>query len=153
MGSQRVQHNWATSLSLPIISRSLHSLFPSVQFSHLVMSDSLQPHGLQHSRLPCPSSIPGACSNSCPLSQWCHPTSSCLESFQASGSIPMSQFFTSGGQSSGVSTAASALPMNIQDWFPLGLTGWISLQSKGLSRVYSNTTFWKHQSFHAHLWI
>ena len=123
------------------------------------MSNSLWPHGLQHTRLPCPSPNPGAYSNSCPLSQWCHPTisssvvpfSSCLKSFPASGSFPMSQFFTSGGQSIGVSPSASALLMNIQDWFPLGLTGWIFLQSKGLSRVFSNTTVQKHQFFSAEL--
>ena len=127
----------------------------SVQFSHSVMSDSLQPHGLQHSRLPCPSPTPGAYSNSCPLSWWCHsttsssvfPFSSCLQSFPASGSFPLSQFFTSGGQSIGVSASVSVLPKNIQDWFPLGWTGWISLKSKGLSRVSSNTTVQKHQFF------
>ena len=105
------------------------------QFSHSVVSNSLWPHGLQHTRLPCPSPTLGACSNSCPSSQWCHPTisssvisfSSCLQSFPASGSFLMSQFFTSGGLSIGASTSASVLPMNIQDWFPLGLTGWISL--------------------------
>ena len=114
------------------------SKFNSVQFSHSVVSDSLWPHGLQHTRLPCPSPTPGAYSNSCSLSQWYHPTisssvisfSSCLQSFPASGSFPLSQFFTSGGQSIGVSASASVLPMNIQDWFPLGLTGLISLQSK-----------------------
>ena len=107
------------------------------------MSDFLWPHGLQHPRLPCPSPTPRACSSSCPLSRWCHPIisssvipfSSCLQSFLASGSFQMSQFFTSGGQSIGVSASASVLPMNIQDWFPLGWTGWIFLQSKGLSRV------------------
>ena len=117
------------------------------------MSNSLQPHGLQHARLPCPSPTPRACSNSCPLSQWCHPTFSSsvspfyssLQSFPASGSFPVSHFFTSEGQSIGAS--ASALPMNIQDWFPLGLTGLISLQSKGLSRVFSNTTVKKYQFF------
>ena len=115
------------------------------------MSDSLRPHGLQHARLPSPSLAPRASSNSCPSSQWCHPTSSSsvipfssfLQSFPASGSFPMSQFFSSGGQSIGAS--ASVLLMNIQDWFPLGLTGLISLQSKGLSRVFSNTTVQKHQ--------
>ena len=113
-----------------------------------VVSNSLRLHGLQHARLPCPTSTPGACSNSCPLSQWCHPTtssfvvpfSSCLPSFPASGSFPMSQLFASDGQIIGVSASASVLPMNIQDWFPLGWTGWISLQSKGLSRVFSSTT-------------
>ena len=125
----------------------------SLQFSHSVMSDSLRPYGLQHARPPCPSPTLRACLNSCLFSQWCHPTisssvvpfSSCLQSFQASGSFQMSQFFISGDQSIGVS--ASVLPMNIQDWFPLGWTGWISLQSKGLSRVFSNTTVQKHQFF------
>ena len=110
------------------------------QFSHLVVSDSLWPHELQHARPPCPSPTPGACSNSCPLSRWCHPTisssvarfSSCPQSFPASESFPVSQFFTSGGQSFGVSASASVLPMNIQDWFPLGWTGLIYLKSKGL---------------------
>ena len=125
----------------------------SVQFSRSVLSDSLQCHGLQHTRLPCPSPTPGACSNSYPLSRWCHPTtsvvppSSHLQSFPASGSFPMSQFFTSDGQSIGVSASTWVLPMNIQDWSPLGWTGWISLQSKGLSRVFSNTTVQKHQFF------
>ena len=122
-------------------------------FSHPVVSNSLGPHGLQHTRLPCPSPSPGACSNSCPLNQWCHPTisssvipfSSCLQSFPASQPFTMSQLFASGGQSIGAS--ASVLPMNIQDWFPLGWTGLISLQSKGLSRVFSNPTVWKHQFF------
>ena len=122
--------------------------FSSVQFSHSVVSSSLWLHGLQHARLPCPSPTPGVHSNSCALSRWCHPTisssvvpfSSNLQSFPASGSFPMSQFFASGGQRIGVSASASVLPMNIQDWFPLGWTGWISLQSKGLSRVFSNTT-------------
>ena len=131
----------------------------SVQFSRLVVSDSLQPHGLQHASLPCPSPTPRACLNSCPSSRWCHPTisssvvpfSSCLLSFPASGSFSMSQFFTSGGQSIGVSASASVLPMNIKDWFPLGRTGLISLQSKGLSRVLSNTTVQKHQLFSAQL--
>ena len=129
----------------------------SVQFSRLVVSDSLWPHGLQHVRLPCPSPIPGACSNSCPLSWWCHPTissnvipfSSCLQSFPASGCFPVSQFFASGGQGTGASASASApvFPMNIQDWFFLELTGLISLQSKGLSRIFSNTTVQKHPFF------
>ena len=126
-------------------------------FSHSVMSDSLQPRRLQHARLRCPSLSPGVCSNSCPLSQWWHPTmlssvvpfTSCLQSFPASGSFPMSQLFTSSGQSIRASTWTSAFPMNIQDWFPSGLTGLISLQSKGLSRVFSNTTIWRHQFFHA----
>ena len=129
----------------------------SDQFSCSVVSDSLWPHGLQHTRLPCPSPTTGVYSNSCPLSRWCHPTisssvipfSACLQSFPASESFPMSQFFTSGGQSIGVS--ASVLPMNIQDWFPLGLTGLISLHSKRFSRVFSNTTLQKHQFFSTQL--
>ena len=127
----------------------------SVQFSHSVMSDSLQPQGLWHSRPPCTSLTPGIYSNSSPLSHWCHPTisysvipfSSCLQSFPASGSFPMSQLFISGGQSIGVSASASVFPMNTRDWSPLGWTSWISLQSKGLSRVFFNTLFWKHQFF------
>ena len=124
-------------------------------FSCSVMSNSLRTHGLQHTRLPCPSPTPGACSNSCPLSRWCHPTISssvilfCLQSFPASGSFPMNWLFASCGQNIGAS--ASVLPMNIQDWFPLGLTGLIFLQSKGLSRVFSNTTVQKHQFFGAQL--
>ena len=120
----------------------------SVRFSCSVVSDSLGRHGLQHARLPCPSPTPGAYSNSCPSHWWCHltisssvvPFSSCFQSFPASGSFPVSWFFTSGNQSIGISDSASVLPMHIQDWFPLGLTGWISLQSKGLLRVFSNTT-------------
>ena len=122
------------------------------------MSDSLQPHGLQHTRLPCTSPTPRAYSNSCSLSRWCHPTISFsvvpfsrLQSFPESGPLPMSQFFASGSQSIGVSASVSVLPMNIQDWFPLGWTGWISLQSKGLSRVFSNTTVQKHPFFSAQL--
>ena len=126
-----------------------------VQFSRSVTSDPLWPHGLQHTKLPCPSPTPGACSNSCSSSQWCHPIisfsvvpfSSCLQSFPASGSFPMSQLFASGGQGIGASASASVLLMNIQDWFPLGLTGWISLQSKGVSRVFSNTMAQNHQFF------
>ena len=122
------------------------------QFSHSVLSDSLRPYGLRHIRPPCPSLTPRVYPNSCPLSQWCHPTisssvvpfSSCLQSFPASGSFPMSQFFTTGGQSIGVSASTSVFLMNIQDSFPLGWTGWISLQSKGHSRVF-NTTVQKHQ--------
>ena len=125
----------------------------SVQFSLSVESNSLWPHGLQHTRLPCLSPIPRAYSNLCPLCWWYHPTisstivlfSSLLQSFPASWSFPMSQFFASGGQSIGVSASVSVLPMNIQDWFPFRWTGWISLQSKGLSRVFSNTTVQKHQ--------
>ena len=130
----------------------------SVQFSRSVMSNSSWPHGLQHARPPCPSPTPGVYPNSCPLSWWCHatisssviPFSSCLQSFPASGSFQMSQLFTSGGQSIGVSASASVLPMNIQDWFPLGWTGWILL-SKGLSRVFSNTAIQKHQFFSSQL--
>ena len=129
--------------------------FSSAQFSLSVISNSLWPHGLQHTRLPCLSPSPGAYSNSCPLSQWCHPTISSsivpffsyLRSFPASGSLPMSQLFTSSGQSTGTSASASVLPMNTQGWFPLGLTGWITLQSKGLSRVFSNTTVQKYEFF------
>ena len=123
--------------------------YVSVQFSCSVMSNSLWPHGLQHARPRCPSPTPGAYSNSCPLSRWCHPAisssvvpfSSCPQSYPASGSFPMSQLFASSGQSIGVSTSATGLPMNIQDWFPLGWTGCISLQSKGLSRVSSAPQF------------
>ena len=141
-----------------------------VHFSRSVVSDSLQPNGLQHTRLPDPSPTPGVYSNSCPLSQWCHPTisssvvpfSSCLQSFPASESFPISQFFTSGGQSIGASAWTSVLAVNIQDWFHLGLTGLISLQSKVLSRVFSNTAVQRHQFFciqlslwsnsHIHMW-
>ena len=116
------------------------------------MSDALWPHGLQHARFPCPSPSPGVYSNSCPLSWWCHPTdsspfTSCLQSLPASGSFPVSQLFASSSQSIGASASASVLPVNIQDWFPLGLTGLISLQSRGLSRVFSSTTVQKHQFF------
>ena len=132
-----------------------HSFRYQLQFSCSVMSNSLWPHGLQHASPPCPSPTPRVYPNSCPLSQWCHPTisssvipfSSCLQSFPASGSFPMSQLFASGGQPIGVSASASVLPMNTQDWSPLGWTGWISLQSKGLSRVFSNTTVQKHPFF------
>ena len=128
------------------------SLVSSVQFSRSVVSDSLRPHELQHARPPCPSSTPGVYSNSCPLHRWCHPAisstvipfSSCPQSLPASGSFPMSQIFARGGQSIGVSASASVLSMNTQDWSPLGWTGWISSQSKGLSRVFSNTTVQKH---------
>ena len=140
-------------------------------FSHSGVSSSLQPHGLQHTRLPCPSPSPRACSSSCPLSRWCHPTisssvvpfSSCLQSFPASGSFLASQLFASGGQGTGASASASVFPMNIQDWFLLGLTGLILLQSKGLWRVFSNTTVQKHHFFgtqlslwsnsHIHTWL
>ena len=128
--------------------------FSSVRFSCHV-SDSLWPHGPQHSRPPCPSPTPRVYSNSCPLSWWCHPPisssvvpfSSCLQTFPASGPFQMSQLFPSGGQSIRVSASVSDLPMNTQEWSPLGWTGWISLHSKGLSRVFSNTTVQKHQVF------
>ena len=133
-------------------------LSQSVQFSLSVESDSSLPHGLQHSRPPCPSPTPGVYPDSCPLSRWCHSTISssvvpfsCFQSFPTSGSFQMSQLFTPGGQNIGVSASASILPMNTQDWSPSGWTGWISLQSKGLSRVFSNTTVQKHQFFGAQL--
>ena len=137
----------------------------------VAVSNSFQPHGLKHARLPCPSPTPGVYLNSCPLSRWCHPTiSSCvipfssrLQSFSASGSFQVSQFFASGGQSIRVSASASVLPMNIQDWFPLGWTAWVSLQTKGHSGVFSNTAVQKHQflgaqlslesSSHIHTWL
>ena len=143
----------------------------SLQFSRSVVSNSLRHHGLQHTRPPCPSPTSGVCSKSCPLHQWCPPTSSSsvvpfsfyLQSFPAAGIFPMSHFFTSGGQNIGVSSSASVLPMNIQGLFPLGLTDLIFLQSKGLSRVFSNTEVWKHQLFsvqpslwsnsHSHAWL
>ena len=141
----------------------------SVQYSCSVVFDSLQPYGIL--RLPYPSPTPGTCSNLCPSSQWCHPTISssiipffsCLQSFLTSGSFPVSQFFAPGGPSFGISASASVLPMNIQDWFPLGLTGRISLQSKKLSRFFSNTALEKNQFFgsqpslwfnsHIHTWL
>ena len=141
------------------------------QFSHSVVSDTSWPCWLQHARLPCPSVIPGACSNSCPLNQWCHstisssvvPFSSCLQSFPASGSFQMSQLFISDGPITGVSASASVLPMNIEGGFLLGLTGLISLQFKRLSRVFFSTIIQKHQFFevqsslwstsHIHTWL
>ena len=143
----------------------------SVQSSRSDMSDSLRPHGLQHARPPCPSPTPGVHSNSCPSSRWCHPAisssaipfSSCLQSFPTSGSFQMTQLFASGGQSIGVSSSASVLPKNTQGWSPSEWTDWISLQSKGLSRVFSSTTVQKHQFFstqlssqsnsHIHTWL
>ena len=133
--------------------------FTNVQFSCSVMSNSLQPHKPQHDRTPCPSPAPRVYPNSCPWSWWCHPTisssvvpfSSCPQSFPASGSFQMGQLSTSGGQSIGVLASISVLPMNTQDWSPLGWTGWTSLQSKGLSRDFSNTTVQKHQFFGAQL--
>ena len=145
--------------------------FSSVQFSRSVVSDSLWPHESQHTRPPCLSPSPRVHSNSHPLTRWCHPAISssvfpffsCPQSLPASKSFPMSQLFAWGGQSTGVSASASALPVNTQDWSPLGWTGWISLQSKGLSRVFSNTTLQKHQFFgtqlssqsnsHIHTWL
>ena len=129
--------------------------FSSVQFSHSVVSNSLRPRELQHARPPCPSPTPGVHPNPCPSGRWCHPAisssvvpfSSCPQSFPASGSFPVSQRFPSGGQNIEVSVSASVLPMNTQDWSPLGWTGWISLQSKELSRVFSNTTVQKHPFF------
>ena len=144
--SHKKEENW-------VISRGMDGPFSSVSQSYL----TLQSHGLQHARPPCPSPTLRACSNSCASSQWCHPTisssvlPSCLESSPTSGSFPVSQFFTSGGQSIRDSTLASVIPMNIYDWIPFGLTGLISLQSKGLSRVFSNTTVQKHQFFGAQL--
>ena len=128
-------------------------------FSRSVVSNSYWPHELQHARPPCPSPTPGVYPNPCPSSRWCHPAissyvdpfSSCPQSLPASRYFPMSQLFAWGGQSIGVSASASVLPMNTQDWCPLGWTGWISLQSKGLSRVFSNTTVQKHQFFGAQL--
>ena len=137
-----------------MISNSVQSLW-----YNSVVSDSLRPHELQHSRPPCPSPTPGVYPKPCPSSRWCHPAisssvvpfSSCPQSFPALGSFQMSQLFASGGQSIGVSASASVFPMNTQDWSPLRWTGWISLQSKGLSRVYSSTTDQKHQFFGAQL--
>ena len=150
-----VDHTWYIYYGhiLSVIIES-ESHLSSVQFSRSVMSDFLRPHELQHTRPPCPSPTPGVYPNSCPSSRWCHPAISssvipffCPQSLPASGSFPMCQLFTWGHQSVGVSALASLLPMNTQDWSPLGWTGWISLQSKGLSRVFSNTTVQKHQFF------
>ena len=152
---------WGTKIShAPVGWKAPQHNWYMYQFSSVAQScPTLWSHGLQHTRLPCPSPTPGAYSNSCPLSPRCHPTisssvipySSHLQSFPESGSFLVSQFFTSDGQSIGVSASASVLPMNIQDWFPSGWTGWTSLQSKGLSRVFSNTTVEKHQFFSAQL--
>ena len=146
---------------MKIMASSLITSWPvsSVEFSHSVMSNSLHPHGLQHARPPCSSPTPRIYPNSCPLSWWCHPAisssvfpfSSRLQSSPGSGSFQMNQFFTSGGQSTGVSASTSVLPVNTQDQSPLGWTGWISLQPKGLSKVFSNTTVQKHQFFGAQL--
>ena len=165
MGSQTVGHNWICTtygfwMLIPyLVIGSFRLHIPSVQFSCSVVSNSLWHYGLQYARPPCPSPTLGVYSDSCPLSWWCQPTisssvipfSSHLHSFPASGSFPMSQFFTLGGQSIGVSASTSDLTKNIQDWFPLGWIGWISLQSKGLSRVFSKTTVQKHQFFSTQL--
>ena len=142
-----------------ILSHSKPSEYCSVQFSHSVMSDSLQPHESQHARPPYPSPTPEVYPNSCPSSWWCYPAisssvvhfSSCPQSFPASRCFPMSQLFTWGSQNTGVSTSTSVLPMKTQDWSPLGWTCWISLKSKGVSRVFFNTTVQKHQFFGAQL--
>ena len=157
-------------ISLVYAQELSHWVISSVQFSRSVVSDPFWPHESQHARPPCPSPTPGVYSNSCPSSRWCHPATSSLvfpfssypQSLQALRSFPMSQHFTWGGQSTGVSASASVLPMNTQDGSPLGWTGWISLQSMGLSRVFSNTTVQKHQFFitqlssqsnsHIHTW-
>ena len=150
--SKGINYAWALGLFLWVLTPLyvvLKIQLLSVQFSwsHSVVSDSLWPHESWHARPPCPSPTPGVYSNSCPSNQWCHPAisssvipfSSCSQSLPASGSFPMSQLFPWDGQSTGVSASASVLPMNTQDWSPLGWTGWVSLQSKGLSRVFSNT--------------
>ena len=172
MSSSTITHSGImTTQRMPAAITPGHSVqFSSVQFSHSVVSNSLQPHESQHTRPPCPSPAPRVYSNSCPSSQWCHPAisssvvpfSSCPQSLPASGSFPMSQLFAWGSQSTGVSASASVLPMNTQDWSPLRWTAWISLQSKGLSRVFFNTTVQKHQFFgtqlssqsnsHIHTW-
>ena len=159
-----LQHVRLPSPSLPsrVCSNShsqfwIHTGITSFQFSCSVMSDYLWPHEPQHARPPCPSPTPQVYPNPCPLSRWCHltissyvvPFSFCLQSYTASGSFPVSQFFASGSQSIGVSASASVLPMNIKHWFPLGMTALISLLSQGLSRVFSNTTVQKHQFFSA----
>ena len=171
LGLQQSQEEWfivleitihkvfAFKVSMLLLQAVLHFQFSPVQFSCSVMSDSLWPREPQHARPPCPSPTPGVYPNPCLLSRWCHatisssvwPFSSHFQSFQASGSFQMSHFFTTGGESIGVSASASVLPKNIQDWLPLGWTGWISLQSTGLSRVSSNTTLQKHQFFAAQL--
>ena len=156
-----IKGTWWVRLQGTFRKSSLSIISQSVQFSGSVVSDSLLPHEPQHARPPCPSPTPGVHPNSCPLSRWCYPTisssvipfSSCPQSFPASGSFPMSQLLASGSQSFGVSTSTWVLPMNTQDWSPLGWTGWISLQSKGLSRVFSNTTVQKHQFFGAQLFL
>ena len=157
-------------MALGVEKFSCHNIEVLKQFSSVAQSCPTLCDPMKHARLPCPSPTPRAYSNSCPSSCWCHPTISssvvlfsCLQSFPASRSFLMSQFFASGGQNIGIWASASVLPMNIQDWFPLGWTGWISLQSQGLSRVFSNTTVQKHQFFstqhslwsnsHIHSWL
>ena len=165
------QRRWCSSWGLNDWRGCSMHQFSSVQFSHSVVSDFLRPHESQHTRPPCPSLTPGVHSNPCPLSEWCHPAisssvipfSSCPQSLPASGSFPTSQLLAWGGQSTGVSALASVLPVNSHDWSPLGWTGWTSLQSKGLSRIFSNTTVQKHQFFgaqlssqsnsHIHIWL
>ena len=150
---------YRADLKSSIKAKNNWNLYLVSQFSHSVMSNTLQPYEPQHARPPCPSSTPRVHPNSYPLSPWCHPSisssivpfSCCPQSFPASWSFPMSQLFTSGGQSIGVSASTSVFPMNIQDWSPLGWTDWISLQSKGLSSVFSNTTVQKHQFYCAQL--
>ena len=161
---------WGLITVCIVLIAHIEIIFSSVQFSHSVVSDSLRPHELQHARPPCPSPTPGVHSNSCPSSRWCHPAisfsvipfSSCPQSLLASESFPMSQLFAWGGQSIGVSASASFPPKKSQGWSPSEWTDWISLQSKGLSRVFSNTTVQKHQHFstqlssqsnsHVHTW-
>ena len=149
--------NYSPYLTVKIKFFKYQRQFSSVQFSHSVVSDVWRLHELQHTRPHCPSPTPGVHPNQCPFSRWCHPTISssvilfffCPQFFPASGSFQMSQFLASGGQSIGVSASTSVLPMNTQDWPPLGWTGWISLKAKGLSRVFSKTTVQKHQFFSA----
>ena len=150
---------YRADLKSSIKAKNNWNLYLVSQFSHSVMSNTLRSHEPQHAKPPCPSPSPRVHPNSCPLSPWCHPSisssivpfSCCPQSFPASWSFPMSQLFTSGGQSIGVSASTSVFPMNTQDWSPLGWTDWISLQSKGLSSVFSNTTVQKHQFFSAQL--
>ena len=164
-------HSFLYSDSLAFLSGLNHRMVLLLMLSRSIMSDALQPHGVQHTRLLCPSLSPGVCSDLCPLSQWCHPTisssvtpfSSCPQFFPASESFPMSWFFTSDGQRIEASASASVLSMNIQGWFPLVLTDLISFMSKGLSGVFSSTIIWKHQFFsaqpslwpnsHFHIWL
>ena len=156
---QKQHYKWFLRVALKKGKWQVFLTISSVQFSHSVVSNSLWPHELQHARPPCPSPTPRVHSKSSPSSRWCHPAisssvvpfSSCTQSLPASESFPMSQLFTWGGQSTGVSALASFLPKNIQDWSPSEWTGWISLQPKGLSRVFSNTTVQKHQFFGAQL--